>query len=248
MSGRTGANGPFWFDVTLLVLATALFVTLVGLGNWQMRRLDWKLDLVEAVETRASNTPVAPPSDRVSADDHAYLRVFIEGVFLQDLSYLVKAVTGIGLGYWLMTPLRTNRGHVWVNRGFVLTGAMTAEITEPVGVLRIEGLLRISEPGGTMLESNDPQAGRWYSRDVHALSEHAGLNDAAPYFIDADHMGDPNKWPRGGLTILTFQNPHLVYALTWYTMAALFLGAMVYVIRRRRGGRWQNNDCDSPDA
>lgn len=234
MSGRTGANGPFWFDVTLLVLATALFVTLVGLGNWQMRRLDWKLDLIEAIETRASNAPVAPPSDGVSADDHAYLRVFIEGVYRQDLSYPVKAVTDIGLGYWLMTPLQTDRGHVWVNRGFVLPGITTAEITKLVGVLRVEGLFRISEPGGTLLESNDPQAGRWYSRDVHALSEHAGLKDAAPYFIDADHMGDANKWPRGGLTILSFRNPHLVYALTWYIMAALFLGAMLYVIVRHR--------------
>ena len=73
----------------------------------------------------------------------------------------------------------------------------------------------------------------WVSRDVAALSAVAAIDNAAPYFIDADHMGAPADWPRGGMTIIHFRNAHLSYALTWYAMALLFLGAMVYVIRDR---------------
>ena len=241
MSERAGAKRPLWFDITLLVLATALLATLVGLGNWQMHRLAWKLDLIEAVESRAFNAPVDSPSGVISAVDHAYLRVVVEGIYRQNLSRLVKAVTEIGPGHWLMTPLRTDQGYVWVNRGFVPTGITTADVKELAGMVRVEGLLRIAEPGGTFLESNDPQAGRWYSRDVHALSKHAGLGQTASYFIDSDHVGEPSDWPRGGLTILNFRNPHLVYALTWYAMAILFFAAVVYVVHERVSGRADRN-------
>jgi len=39
------------------------------------------------------------------------------------------------------------------------------------------------------------------------------------------------------MTRLSFRNTHLVYAITWYTMAALFLAGMVLVIRDRLRGR-----------
>ena len=242
MSERAGAKRPLWFDITLLVLAAALLTTLVGLGNWQMHRLVWKTDLIGAVKDRAFNTPVDPPSGPISADDHAYLRVVVEGVYRQNLSRRVKAVTKIGPGYWLMAPLRTNRGFVWVNRGFVPIGTTTTDVKEPAGMVRVEGLLRITEPGGTFLESNAPRAGRWYSRDVHALSTHAGLGQTAAYFIDSDHVGRPSDWPRGGLTILNFRNAHLVYALTWYAMAILFFAGVVYAVYERMKG---HADSDS---
>lgn len=242
MSERTGAKRPLWFDITLLVLATALLATLVGLGNWQMRRLAWKLNLIEAVENRAFNTPVDPPSGPISADKHAYLRVVVDGIYRQNLSRLVKAVTKIGPGYWLMTPLRTDREFIWVNRGFIPTGTTTTHVKEPAGMVRVEGLLRIAEPGGTFLERNDPRTGRWYSRDVHALSTHAGLGKTASYFIDSDHVGMPSDWPRGGLTILNFRNAHLVYALTWYTMAILLFAGVVYAVYERTKG---HSDSDS---
>ncbi|MEM1080097.1 MAG: SURF1 family cytochrome oxidase biogenesis protein [Pseudomonadota bacterium] len=83
---------------------------------------------------------------------------------------------------------------------------------------------------GTLLEKNNPDADRWVSRDVDALSQAVGLVVYAPYFIDADHAAAPDAWPRGGLTVLDFRNNHGSYALTWYAMAVLFFGAMVYVI------------------
>ena len=37
------------------------------------------------------------------------------------------------------------------------------------------GLLRMSEPGGAFLRSNDPAADRWFSRDVAAIAASRGL-------------------------------------------------------------------------
>jgi surfeit locus 1 family protein len=44
--------------------------------------------------------------------------------------------------------------------------------------------------------------------------------------------------PVAGLTVVSFPNNHLVYAITWYALAAMMAGAVWWVTRderRRRG-------------
>ncbi|MEM8818170.1 MAG: SURF1 family protein [Pseudomonadota bacterium] len=233
MNDDARSHRPRWIDLTILAAAIAVFVTLISLGNWQMRRLEWKLTLIEAVETRAYGDAVGLPVGEIDADRHAYLRVAVEGTYRHDLTQRVKAITELGGGHWVLTPLMSPIGPVWVNRGFVPSGLRPAMWTKPEGIVAVEGLLRISEPQGTLLERNDPDAGRWVSRDVLALSLDAGLADALPFFIDADHASTATAWPRGGLTVLTFRNNHLQYAMTWYAMATLFAAGMAYVVRDR---------------
>jgi surfeit locus 1 family protein len=98
----------------------------------------------------------------------------------------------------------------------------------------IIGLLRISEPGGGFLRTNDPQHNRWYSRDVQAIATARGLYNVAPYFVDAAKDQDPAlapDHPVGGLTVITFHNTHLVYAFTWYALALMVAAAWWWVAR-----------------
>jgi surfeit locus 1 family protein len=224
---------PLWLDLTILIVAAVVFATLVALGTWQMQRLEWKTSLIASVETRAFGEPVAIPDEQVQADTHAYLRVETAGIYRHDLSRKVKAVTGLGPGHWLMTPLETDEQAIWINRGFVPSGSTANDWVLPDGQQSVVGLLRVTEPNGTFLENNDPAAGRWVSRDVDALSKSVDLPNMAEFFIDAEHVGDQNTYPQGGLTQVKFRNTHLSYALTWYAMAALFLCGMIYVVRDR---------------
>ncbi len=128
-----------------------------------------------------------------------------------------------------------------VNRGFVPperrdTASRAGQVA---GETSVTGLLRLSEPKGGFLRSNDPAGDRWYSRDVQAIAAAHGLGRVAPYFIDADATPNAGGYPVGGLTIIAFPNNHLVYAVTWYTLAGLLAGAVVWVVRdeRRRRGR-----------
>ncbi|MEM9421014.1 MAG: SURF1 family protein [Pseudomonadota bacterium] len=234
MTTKHGMGRPLWVDAILLTVAAVIFITMLLLGNWQVKRLSWKLNLIAAVEARAFKAAIEPPIGLVTAKDHAYLRVKTEGVFRHDLSKRVKALTELGPGYWAMTPLETRHGgHIWINRGFIPIGIDQESWFSPEGHQQVEGLVRISQPDGTLLEKNDPKAQRWYSHDIAAMTADTELPKTALYFIDADHAGPKEAWPRGGLTIVKFRNPHLSYALTWYAMAALFLGAMVFVIYDR---------------
>jgi surfeit locus 1 family protein len=40
--------------------------------------------------------------------------------------------------------------------------------------------------------------------------------------------------PVGGLTQITFHNSHLVYAITWYGLAAMTLALAVYLVHFER--------------
>ncbi|MEM9172844.1 MAG: SURF1 family cytochrome oxidase biogenesis protein [Pseudomonadota bacterium] len=223
-----------WVGGLLLAGAGITLFALVSLGNWQLRRLEWKRDLIDTVERRAYAPEVPPPIGPTNAEAHAYLRVRLSGEFVHSATLKVKALTELGAGYWLMTPLQleTGTGPIWVNRGFVPTGFAETDWYRPDGLITLTGLVRISEPNGTALQKNDAANNRWFSRDISAFNAASSLTDAEDYFVDADHLGQPTTYPRGGMTRLTFRNTHLSYAITWYAMAALLAGALVFVARR----------------
>ena len=126
---------------------------------------------------------------------------------------------------------------VLVNRGFV-PSERKEQSTRRRGLVKGEasvvGLLRMSEPKGGFLRSNQPAQDRWFSRDVDAIGRARGLGHAAPYFIDADAAFNAGGWPRGGMTVVAFPNNHLVYSITWFALAMLSLTGLLLVLRTRR--------------
>jgi surfeit locus 1 family protein len=224
--------------VLLCGFAAVAVAGFVALGIWQLHRLSWKLDLIAQIDQRVHAPAVAAPGpaewSSVDAARDAYRHVSATGTLLPGDDTLVQAVTNKGAGFWVMTPLRTDAGFtVLVNRGFVPADdkqAQAGAVMQSARPTTVTGLVRITEPHGGFLRSNDPGANRWFSRDVAAIAQARGLSDVAPYFIDADAT-PAGSYPVGGLTVVDLPNNHLQYALTWFAMAALLAGAMVYVVR-----------------
>lgn len=233
----------------LVLLAGAAFAGLLALGIWQVQRLQWKSALIERVEQRAHAAPVAAPGQAewaaIKRESNEYTRVQVSGRFDHSRETLVRASTALGSGFWVLTPLQTTAGFwVLVNRGFV-SAANRTQASRPGTTEQqsINGLLRLSEPDGSFLQHNDVAAGRWYSRDVRAIAASVALDArpgasasvaVAPYFIDASASQNTQEWPRGGLTVLSFYNNHVVYAVTWFVLATMVAGAAAYLLYSER--------------
>ena len=249
---RPRRSTAFW---ALLLGAALLFVAFIALGAWQVQRLAWKQDLIARLDQRLAASPVrAPGADRwgaITQADEEYRKVALTGSFDHSRETLVGASTELGTGYWVLTPLRTERGDwVLVNRGFVppefkTRASRTASETQ--GEDRVIGLLRLTEPGGSLLQKNDAAQDRWYSRDVEAIAKARRIVEGpvAPYFVDAAAADDQTRWPRGGLTVVRFNNHHLQYALTWFAMALMTAGIGIWLWRVERRRLLADLDADS---
>lgn len=248
-------NSPHsaWTLTVLALVGVALFAGFIALGMWQVQRRAWKLDLIERTTERIHASPgTAPPLaqwPRINAAKHEYLPIRLQGQWLANKTLLAQATTELGAGFWVLTPLQQDDNtQVLVNRGFVpadqrVQWQNSPLIAPPAERVAVQGLLRISEPGGGFLRRNDPAQGRWHSRDVAAMAQALRLPRAAPYFVDAGfpaRQGATNTeqrataqgpWPRTGLTVVRFANNHLVYAVTWFGLALMVVGAGVVVAR-----------------
>ncbi|HAV37332.1 MAG TPA: hypothetical protein DCX52_13440, partial [Massilia sp.] len=168
MHGQAAVRPRTFGRAILAILGLLLIVLFAGLGTWQVVRLQWKLALIERVETRTRALPVAPPPATrwadISKESDEYRRVRLSGRFLYDYTTPVQAVSDLGAGFWLLTPLCTTDGAiVLVNRGFIPASGNTAQryparraegnpcaaAAGPAHTLT--GLLRIAEPGGGFL-------------------------------------------------------------------------------------------------
>lgn len=246
-SGDTSRNPRSKTTLVILgVVAVALFAGLCALGTWQVHRLAWKRALIAQVDQRA-HAPATPAPAKsewpaLTSDNAEYRHVTAAGTYQYDRQTLVQAATELGSGYWVMTPLQlADGGTILVNRGFVLPEWRKAQsaTAQPPAPGSVTGLLRMGEPGSGFLRNNDPASNLWYSRDLPAIAAARGLTGVAPFFIDADATSsagrDPAKAPVGGLTMLSFPNNHLVYAITWYALALMIIvGAVIFAREEKR--------------
>jgi len=205
----------------------------ISLGVWQLRRLEWKENLLAAIETRAHSAPSALPErgswPRLSSDDYAYAHVRAEGAF--DLARVALVFTsapegGIGAepGFLALMPLQlASGGAVIVNRGF--TPQSKAEAggwrEAPGGTTVVTGWLMSPQKRNMFTPPDDPSNGKWFTADPAAIAAAFGMAEAAPFLLE-QQAGAPEDGLSRPVAIDTAQIPnnHLGYAATWFGLAA----------------------------
>lgn len=232
-------------------LAAAVgIVILIGLGVWQVERLQWKEALIARTTAAQTAPPIAAPADWNSTDlaTMEYQPVAVTGRFLNDKEIFAgialtepKGPRG-GFGFFVMTPFQTDAGWiVYVNRGFV-----PREFKDPgrrqagqiVGVTTVAGPLRLPYDRDWFAPGDDAAGNEWFSHDPKLYAAASGLpaDRVAPYIIDARFDPTlPGGLPQGGETIIDFPNSHLGYAITWFGLAASLAGVFgAYAWRQLR--------------
>lgn len=231
-------NLPFIFFNLLCWFFLILFLKL---GIWQIHRLAWKTNLIATVNSRIHQLPVEAPRknqwDKLLNDNIAYLPVKLSGHFLINKDIYVTTVNNGQTGYWQMKVLqRDDNSFVFINRGFVpMDLRSSAELRESsyIESQNLKGILRLNEKSHGFLYKNNIFTNKWYKRNIKemAIKLNIPINNVAPYFIDEiRQLQSKQKYPLGGLTIISFPNSHLSYAITWFILAFGVLCAMIFII------------------
>jgi surfeit locus 1 family protein len=223
----------------------ALAALFVNLGLWQLER-----HAERAVENQVMSARLAADGfqmdellNAVGSDLSSleYRRVQVEGVYRPDLEVLVRNMTNLGrAGFHVVTPLEMEgSGTVLVNRGWVPLEMDDPPVpaAPPAGQVRIDGLVRLTQlrpPVGQVEPSGQLEV---ISRiDIDRLSQQIP-GEVAPIWIQADDDGSelPVPVPTPNFTE---GGSHLMYAIQWFSFAAIGLVGFWFLVRNKvAGGR-----------
>lgn len=183
-----------------LALLGAIPVTAFILGCWQVKRLEWKTDLIAKFEDRLVRDPLPLPPriDPAAVAEFDYRRVYARGCYRHDQEMLIGPRLHDGKdGYLVVTPLeRTEESSgkgtatILVNRGWI-SKEKAAKVTRPYGLptgeVVVEGLLREPWKKNMFTPVNRPEEGKWYFPDVAQMAEHVG---SQPVWIEETMVPD----------------------------------------------------------
>ena len=223
------------------VIAGLSFLVIIGLGTWQLVRLEFKVATKSFWEAQIALSPVELPFEISNPYDAArhydHRRASIAGVYMHDRELFLAATRRGTFGFHVITPLRRGDGStVLIDRGWVPADARDPETrreSQYSGEVTVEGLVRDSDRPGWFVPDNDPYRNYWFWRDVPAMAEAAGVADALPFFVEAGPAPNAGGLPIGREYRLNIANNHLSYAITWFSLAVAL--AVIYVLSQRRG-------------
>ena len=200
---------------------------LVKLGLWQLDRLEWKTALINTESARMSAPPVALPATLDPLKDH-FLHVEITGTLGAEMADVLTSIPQVGPGYKMIAALETPQGRrVLVDLGFILEENRAAP--RPSGSVSVTGNVFWPNETDWFTPQMDQTRNIWFARDLDLMS--AALQ-TEPVMIVARTITPPvaNLYLRPS----DRPNNHLNYAITWFSLAFVWLGMTGLLLWRIR--------------
>lgn len=239
----------YWIVV---IITLGAFVVLIGLGTWQVKRLQWKEALIAETRDRIIQPPMDLPAAETKwkeAGDVDYLPVRLEGEFQHDKEMYYYNTHKGTVGWNVFTPLLLKDGRrVLVNRGFVPDQFRQSTSRGEylfTGRQIIAGLARnpLFEKPNTFVPENDLESRSFFWKSYAQMTDLAdsqGDGQFVPFFVDAGKSDVEGALPVGGTTRISFPNNHLQYAITWYGLAGALVLVCGFFWRSNRANRSQS--------
>lgn len=215
----------------------AIFLFCLGLGSWQVQRLQWKEALLARMAAQIAAPPEALPLSPADWRALDFRRFKVEGRFRHDLEQILGPRSHRReQGYHVLTPFALADGRLLlVNRGWVPLGARDPARRaqgQVTGGQSLSGVLRADLKPGRWTPEYDAKARLWFWYDLSGIARVTGL-ELLPVVLQADRAEElPGGLPIAGVTNIDIPNNHLQYAITWFALAAVTL--VMFVIFRLR--------------
>ena len=233
---------PKWIALTLL--AILLQPAFWELSQWQMRRLhdrqasNFEITHNEQAPAIALEKILDSKSNQASADPNAQWRsVAVTGVWLPQKQVLVRKKSyESNLGFWALTPMRTESGQVvFINRGWVAASGSALESPKvsapPTGPVQVLGRLRMVRDRVTAKPEDLPIG---QVDDVQPLEVIPGKQVLSNGYLELT-ASLPESRGSDLQPILPpeiSEGPHKSYAIQWVIFAILTLVGWGILVRK----------------
>jgi surfeit locus 1 family protein len=240
------------------VFTLAMVALFIGLGVWQLQRRVEKHALIAALTERLAAAPQAlpPPAqwNALKPDTDEFRRVRLTAINIDfGLGGRVYSSGSAvredisGPGKWEFVPVLLQSGEiVAVNIGFARDPTQenpsdAARYTRFVARFpnELTGYIRFPESTGILTPAANVDQRLWFARDHLAMARALGWErdgkTIAPFYVDLE---SPELVPgvKPGPLHVHLKDDHMLYAITWFTLAgAVVIAFAVWVRAQRRG-------------
>lgn len=203
---------------------------LIGLGTWQVQRLGWKEALLASIDAQIGADP-APIPDVPDPQRDRFLPVTATGHLNGDPSInILASLKVVGPVHRRVAVLSVDERRVLVDLGTTSVNSTPEPI--PAVPVTITGNLDWPDEIDSFTPEPDLEANLWFARDVARM---ANVLDTEPVLIVARTVEPalsgitPHPVNSDGIP-----NDHLEYAITWFSLAAIWIGMTGFWVWRNR--------------
>ncbi|MCV2868024.1 SURF1 family protein [Defluviimonas sp. WL0002] len=215
-----------------LALGLCGIAILMSLGFWQLRRLEWKETMLDQIAARIDGTPVDVFAlGSPDPETQIYLPVTASGRTTGQEILVLSGQKHVGAGYEVIAVLETDGGRrILIDRGFLSEDARDA--ARPPVALTVTGNLHWPNESDAYTPPPDATTGLWFARDVKAMAESLETDPLMVVIRTAE--GDAQGIVPRPVDTSGIPNDHMNYAITWFSLAAVWAGMTLYLLWRIR--------------
>ena len=211
----------FLFSVFIIFF---IFV-FIGLGTWQIIRLNWKNNLILEIENSLKN----PPVELAQSKKENFLKIKTSGsIDFNKQIYLYNLNESGTPGFEVINPIMIGDENFLINRGWIpfeKKGTQEINVFDQeniIGTLKLQGRKNIFKP------DNDLDENYWFSLNREDILKFTGKN-FSKYII---YLDGNYQLPRPKKITANISNNHQKYAITWFSLALSIL--LLYLYFRKK--------------
>ena len=211
----------FLFSVFIIFF---IFV-FIGLGTWQIIRLNWKNNLILEIENSLKN----PPVELAQSNKENFLKIKTSGTIDFDKQIYLYNLNESGTpGFVVINPITIGDENFLINRGWIpfeKKGTQEINVFDQkniIGTLKLQGRKNIFKP------DNDLDENYWFSLNREDILKFTGKN-FSKYII---YLDGKYELPRPKKITANISNNHKKYAITWFSLAISIL--LLYLYFRKK--------------
>jgi len=197
----------------------------LSLGAWQIVRLNWKLDLINQINTSLKNEAVFLSQSKKKN----YLKIKTSGkIDFEKQIYLYNLNQEGKPGFEVLNPILVNEENYLINRGWIPFEMKNVSEINKINQEEITGILKMQNKANYFKPENDIEGNYWFTLNRDDIFKFTGKS-FSKYII---YLTGDYKNPLPVKISVDISNNHKKYAITWFSLAISIL--LIYLYFRKK--------------